>query len=173
MTLVEIMMVIGIIGITLTFGVPSMVSMVDDMRLSSTSNDYLGFLNVARSEAGKRGARVTVCASSAAGNYAACSAATSTDWAVGAVAFIDTNSDGVVDASETVVRVLDAQPAGLTIVGGTTTGGASAGRFLYKPSGASDSARTFAVCKTGRNRRDISVSLQGRAAVQTSTSVCP
>jgi len=171
MTLVEIMMVMGIIGITLTFGVPSMVNMVDDMRLTSVANDYLGFLNVARSEAGKRGARITVCATS---NYTSCSATSSTDWAVGAVAFIDANSDGVVQSTETVVRVLDAQPTGLTITASTTTGGANPGRFIYKPSGASDSARKFCIRKAARTGRDLSVSVQGRATVLTATAAaCP
>ena len=120
---------------------------------------------------GKRGARVTVCASS---TYTSCSAATSTDWAVGAVAFLDTNSNGTVDAGEAVIRVLDALPTGLSVTGSTTTGGASAGRFVYKPSGAADSARKFCIRKSARTGRDVSVSVQGRASVlSATTTACP
>ena len=169
MTLVEIMMVIGIIGITLTLGVPSMVSMVDDMRLSSSANDYLGFLNLARSEAGKRGLRITVCASS---DFINCSAPASQNWAVGALAFMDTNSDGVVNNSEAVVRVLDAMPPGVTVIAATATVGANNGFFRYIASGSADSVRSFVICKTGRAARNVSVSLPGRASVATGAT-CP
>lgn len=53
-TLLELMIVIAVIGITLAIGVPSLQSLIIDNRLSSSANDMLAAIQLARSEATKR-----------------------------------------------------------------------------------------------------------------------
>lgn len=60
-TLVELIVVITIVAILLTIGVPSYRYVTNSNRLSAEVNGLLGDLQFARSEAIKEGATVTVC----------------------------------------------------------------------------------------------------------------
>jgi type IV fimbrial biogenesis protein FimT len=64
-TLLELITVIAIIGITLALGVPSLQSIIVDSRLSSSANAMLSALQLARSEAAKR---VRFCGIAVSGN---------------------------------------------------------------------------------------------------------
>lgn len=94
------------------------------MRISAKTNDLLAFFQYARSEATKRGTRVTICVSS---DQATCAAATTTNWAVGALAFIDAGTIGQVDGSDTILRVLAAMPANFTV---TATAAFATGNYF-------------------------------------------
>ena len=63
--LIEVMVTLLVISVVVTLGAPSLADFINEMRLSATTNDLLSFFNYARSEAAKRGSRVTVCLSSA------------------------------------------------------------------------------------------------------------
>lgn len=164
--IVELLVTLIVVGVVVAMGAPAMADFINDMRLSATTNDVLTFFNYARSEAAKRGARVTICIST---DQATCATA-GTDWATGAVAFVDADNDGQVDTAETVLRVLNPMPTGVTI--NATTAFATNYYFYYRPSGAANSQGTLRVCRTGRMARDISVSSVGRPISQTTTTVC-
>ncbi|EIC29156.1 general secretion pathway protein H [Methylomicrobium album BG8] len=53
-TLLELLVVVAIMGITLAIGVPSLQSFIVDNRLTTSANDMLTALQAARSEATKR-----------------------------------------------------------------------------------------------------------------------
>jgi type IV fimbrial biogenesis protein FimT len=163
--LVEVLITLMVAAVVITMGAPSMADFINDMRLSAATNDVLGFFNYARSEAAKRGTRVTMCISS---DQATCST-TGTDWATGAIAFVDTNADGQVTAGETVLRVMNPN-SGVTMI--ATAAFATDYYFAYRPSGAASSQGTLRLCRKGRNARDISVSPVGRPMSQTTTTVC-
>ncbi|MDT4855586.1 Chthon cassette protein D [compost metagenome] len=80
-TLIELMVVIAIIAILASIGVPSFRTLLLDNRLTSTSTSVLGALQFARSEAITLRARIRVCAANA--NQSAC--ANSTNWGNGAL----------------------------------------------------------------------------------------
>jgi len=71
--------VIAIVGILAAVGAPSFSTFLNNSRLNSTSSQLLNELNLARSEAVKRNARVLVCVRNAAGT----DCGTSTNWAAG------------------------------------------------------------------------------------------
>jgi type IV fimbrial biogenesis protein FimT len=76
-SLVELMVVITIVSILLTVGVPSYRYVTNSNRISSEVNGLLGDLQFARSEAIKEGSTVTVCPPNA--DSSAC-AANSSRW---------------------------------------------------------------------------------------------
>lgn len=167
-SLIELMVTVAVIGVTAVMAGPALGDFVSDMRISAKTNDLLAFFNVARSEAAKRGTRVAICISS---NQATC-ATGGTDWATGALAFIDADGNGQVNGSDTILRVLDAMPANFTVT--ATTAFATGYFFYYRPSGAASSPGTLRLCRSGRPARNISVSAIGRVmSTTTPVTTCP
>jgi type IV fimbrial biogenesis protein FimT len=80
-TLIELLVTISIAAILLALGVPSMGDFLRSNRVSGATNDLAAMLYLARSEAVKRGANVTVCPDSDADST--CEA--TTDWNDGVV----------------------------------------------------------------------------------------
>ena len=163
--LIELLVTMLIVGVVMAMGAPSLAGFINDMRLSAATNDLLSFFNYARSEAAKRGTRVTICISA---DQATCATA-GTDWSAGAVAFVDADADGQVDVGETVLRVLN-PTSNVSII--ATTAFATNYYFAYRPSGAASSQGTLRLCHSGRVARDVSVSSVGRPMSQTTTTVC-
>lgn len=60
LTLIEIMITLGVAAIVLSFGVPRFQLLMQNNRISTYTNALIGSLNLARSEAIKRGSQVTI-----------------------------------------------------------------------------------------------------------------
>ncbi|MBK8535774.1 MAG: GspH/FimT family pseudopilin [Candidatus Competibacteraceae bacterium] len=113
-TLIELIITVAIAAILLAIGVPSFQEMMRNNRVAAHTNDLLSSLNLARSEAIKRGVRVSLCKSSDG-----LSCATTGDWTQGWIVFVDTDNDATVDAGENILRVHGALTGGDTLVGST------------------------------------------------------
>lgn len=61
-TLIELMIVIALIAVIASFAVPQFGRMIESNRVISTTNSIVGLINFSRSEAIRRGERVTVTA---------------------------------------------------------------------------------------------------------------
>lgn len=61
-TLVELMIVLALIAVIASFAIPQFGRMIDNNRVVSTTNSIVGLLSFSRSEAIRRGARVTATA---------------------------------------------------------------------------------------------------------------
>lgn len=83
-TLIELMITLALAAIILTLGVPSFRDIILNNRAATQSNELVTAMNVARSEAVRRGARVSVCPSN---DQATCTGGT--DWAIGWIVFLD------------------------------------------------------------------------------------
>ena len=68
-TLVELMVTVAVLAIIAAFAAPSFTRVIEDNRVTTQANDLLTSIALARSEAVKRGATVTI--SPAAGGYGA------------------------------------------------------------------------------------------------------
>lgn len=101
-TLIELLVAISILAILLTIGVPSFRDFFVENRVKAVTTDFLSSLNLARSEAIKRGGRVVVCKSS--NPTAANPTCSSGAWSQGWVVFVDVNNNAVRDAGETVLQ---------------------------------------------------------------------
>nr|WP_259372072.1 GspH/FimT family pseudopilin [Caldimonas mangrovi] len=99
LTLVELMVVIAVVTILGTLSSGSMQALIDRTRLESSTFDFLGDLQFARSEAITRGLPVSICPSS---DGAAC--AEGDAWHLGWIVFVDAEGDGSVSDPALVLR---------------------------------------------------------------------
>lgn len=86
-TLVELMVTVAVLAIVLAIGVPSFQNAIAGNQVTSAANDFLATINMARAEAIRRGARVTVCKGGAAATQ--CDANAASDWKDGWIVFVD------------------------------------------------------------------------------------
>jgi len=153
-TLIELLVTLSVAAILLTIAVPNFRMFVLNSRMSSQANDLITALNMARSEAVKRAANVSVCASS---DGATCTGTWGQGWIVR-------------DAAGTPIRVQQALGGASTLSGGTDVASTitftSSGRTtipssataatttltLCPPSPASVKGRAIQIERTGRSR---------------------
>ncbi len=129
-TLIEMIVTVAIVAIFASIAVPSFSQLIKSNRVSTTTNEFISALVLARSEALKRSRDVTVCTSS---DQESCSA-TQTDFSKGWVVLADTDDPAVKD----VVKVHGGFDN--VFIGSGTK------KFLtYRFSGRTDSAVTFEV----------------------------
>ncbi len=122
-TLIELLVTISIAVILMTVAVPGFQDFFRNNRLASQSNDLLASLALARSEAIRRGTRVTLC-KSADPTAATPACSTSGTWAQGWIVFADIEdgqngrpgTTGVINTNDQVIRVFSALPSS-TLVG--------------------------------------------------------
>ncbi len=119
-TLYELLITMLIVGVVLSLGIPNLTAFTANSRVTTTSNDLLSALAVARSEAARSKTNVTVCASNDSMTAApTCSGTFDDGWIV----FADLNGDiARAGANENVLRAFPAIDAALDIV---TNGGAT------------------------------------------------
>ena len=157
-TILELMVVSVIIALIFAIAVPSFRDLALGSHLSSTAHNLLASVQFARSEAIKRNATVSVCASS---DGATC--AGSGGWEQGWI---------VRDASGAVYQRVQAQDAGYHV---TQTGGTLP--LSFQPIGIGASAAVFTVCRNdpiGIQERVVSVRASGQSYVtNTETGTCP
>jgi type IV fimbrial biogenesis protein FimT len=112
-TLIEVMVVLGIASIILALAVPNFRDFVARNRLDGAAQDMMASLQLARSEATRRGGQVTLRLDGTAG---------SKNWGSGWTMFADTDRDGVLDTGEEVIRQGMALTAPLTLIGSSNFG---------------------------------------------------
>ena len=164
--LIELMVVLGIMGIILAMSAPQLEQMINNNRISTAASDLLTDFTFARATAVTRGQWIGICASS---DQAGCTA--STTWASGRIIYVDANRNSTFDAGDTILRVRDTLSGGLTLA--PTTAGAN---LYFRPSGPSgpSTTNTFRLCRPAYKGRDIVVSATGRVnSVAHSTTSCP
>ena len=111
-SLIELLVVLAISALLLGLAVPSFGGLVRDTRLSTAANELHSAIFYTRSEAIKRGRRVTICTSV---DGQSCSAGAG--WHAGWIVFDDANGNGLRDPDEALLRVGQAQRAGITVTG--------------------------------------------------------
>ena len=157
-TLIELMIAIALVGILLATAVPALDDFTNDARQTGSINDFISSIHVARNTAITTNSRVTMCASASGTN---CELAS---WDSGWIVFGDLNSNGSVDASETIVSA-SAAVEGLDILSGEFPAA-----LMYRPNGrAMTGALTgnsgeFAVCdfRGAAHAKVILIELSGR-----------
>lgn len=168
-SLPELMVVMALIAVLLAAAVPSFGAMTDTVRLNALQSDLLAHLQLARSEAIKRAARVAVCKSA---DKRRC--ATAGGWEQGWIVFFDANNDGVRDAAETLVQSGDGAVGGLL-----ASGNQNVARYVSfdsdgeaRMASGAFQAGTITMCRASAgpvDARQIVINAFGRPRVQKST----
>lgn len=145
-TLIELMVTIAVLAVVLGIAIPSFSNIVSSNRVDGGAQELYGALQLARSEAVKRRARVSICRSNA--DYDEC--ADGDDWSAGWL---------MVTSDDELLRVWEAQ--GLEIEG------PSAG-VTFLASGMVSSSEEFSITVpncTGDQVREIKVRIVGSATL--------
>lgn len=176
-TLIELMVTLAVFGIIASIAAPSFMTMIRDNRIITQSNNLVGSLQLARSEAVKRGVQVTVRSTSG----------TNSVWEQGWDVFTDWDGDGLFEddgdpnlcevEEDCLLRAQADLPISLTL----RTGGSYTVWLAYLPSGLPVSSvgngdDTFRLCSANgdmTNARAVAISTTGRPATTTGTTACP
>lgn len=174
-TLIELMFTIVVLGVLLGFGIPNFREFMMNGRMTNAANDLLGDLNLARSEAVKRRAQVTVCGTNGSATPGCSSSGSEfSAWLV----FVDTNGDNAFQNAEQVLRQHDR-------VASTVTGTATGNLYVsYRHTGfsTSTSASQVIFCDERKNAmtvgnfpaaRAVVIGPSGRSGVTRPSSGCP
>lgn len=168
-TLIELLVTLAIAAILMALAGPSFTSFLKNNRLTTVTNDLLGDLVVARSEAAKRGAPVTICVST---NGTSCTGGG--DWFSGRLIYAGLGTT-TSPASSNIIRVSQPTSNGTTI----SISGFSSGNFVsYSTSGkataTSNAGGTYKICddRAGPYGKLITITPNGRPLLETAQS-CP
>ncbi len=166
-TLVELLITLAIVTILLTQAVPAFRSVITNNKLVTKTNQLVTVLYLARSEAVKRGSRVTFC-KSADGVQCANVGGYEQGWLV----FTDPNNDGDFGAGERLIRSTNASAnAGVTISGNAPVAqyvSYMPGGWVRQTNGALQMG-TLTVC-VGNQARKVIINRVGR--IRTEKAVC-
>ncbi|MFZ6676230.1 GspH/FimT family pseudopilin [Undibacterium sp. Xuan67W] len=182
-TLIELMLVIVIVGVLASIGIPSYRTFISTGKITTATSSLHGALLLARTEAIKRGKNVTICRSETANAAVpSCSTTDSTPgtnsgWADGWIIFTDDNNNGTYQPGNNPPEILifaqGSQAKDLTDISimpsvpqkfltFNSTGqvfGASIQMLVNKPTWDSDTSHNRYIC----------IASGGRARVSTST----
>jgi type IV fimbrial biogenesis protein FimT len=176
LTLIELLVAIAVLAVLLTVAVPSFDNARLGTNLVSFTNTLLAHLQLARSEAIKRNARVALCKSA---DGSTCMA--TGGWDQGWIIFHDANNNGSREDSETVIQRGETLATGFSLTGNTPVA-----RYIsYDATGATKltsgafQAGTLTLCRAaptvGGQGRKIVISATGRPRVEQTNNVtaCP
>jgi len=157
-TLIELMITLMVMGVVIFIAVPNFADLIRNNRITTSSNELVIAMQIARSEAVKRSDEVTVCARASDGSQS-CSGDADT-WAQGWLVWHDADNDNSVDDGE-VVRSwsplsddlqVDAGNASIAFDSQGFSTGAGTSNYTLEPDG----------CPTGEDRMTVSVGPTGR-----------
>lgn len=160
-TLVELIMVLAVLSILVTIGIPSFMHATASNKVTTASNGMLTNLNLAKSNAIKTGKNVILCKSS---NGTSCDS--SLNWNQGWIIYSDNDGNGDADrdpdSGDNIISVQSAMDSSLnfTFVTGDfvrfTPSGRSnvAGRFCFENSHTASNSRAIVINQAGRFRSE-------------------
>lgn len=126
-SLVELLVALAVAAVLAGIAVPSFAALMRDTRLTNAANDLLGAILYVRSEAIKRGRRVTICTSSGLSDCEP-----DVGWHAGWIVFEDGNGNGAREDGERLLLVGNGLDRGVVV-----TGNAPLRDYVsYLPSGA-------------------------------------
>lgn len=159
-TLGELLLTLAITSVLLVGAVPGFVTLQRENRLTAVTNELITALYLARSEAVKRGTRVTFCASTDGEHCAVDGLGYQRGWIV----FTDPNDSGDLDAGEVALAVSQARVV-------TIKGNALVQRYVsYVATGAARTTSgalqmgTLTLCSPPSGR-EVTINVGGRVRV--------
>lgn len=140
-SLIELMIVLAIIAIVAAVALPSYEGITRSNNITAATNNLMGALQVARSEAVTRRMRVTVCPST---DGTSCSGGNS--WNAGGLVILNTGG--------TVLRVIPPTEDGVAVTGT---------QVEYRGDGSSTAGGSLSITHSGGGSKAVKVNLIGQA----------
>lgn len=165
LTLIELMVTLAVAIILLSAGIPLMQGFIAKNRSTTEANALVSALNLARSEAVKSGAPVTVCpVDDPAAENPGCGTGDVLNWTNGFLVFLDENGNRTVDSSDQRVRRWDPLHVETVFAEAPT-----AVQFLA--TGEAASAEEFEL-RSGESSPERCVSVNAVGQIQTEPKAC-
>ncbi len=176
-TLIELMVTVSVVAVLLAIGVPSFARLISANRIATQTNEFVGALNLARSEAIRRSDGVSI--RSTAGTI---------DFAGGWKIFKDPDLDGVIAATADVLRESSGLNGQITLKRVTRTGAGCTGTYtdatganpylVFNSRGGNDAGAPayFRLCDAGNSSvkgRIVSVGTVGKVSLECAALTCP
>ncbi len=142
-SLIELMVAIVVLAIIISMAVPSFSTVIKNNRMTTLTNQLILDLNLARSEAVKRGATVILCRSAAPASSGC--GGSSKDWTTGWIVFASQDSNTTYDnGTDIIIKRSEVSSPGMRIMANTAADTAIA----FNPDGfkASTGSSVFALC---------------------------
>ena len=160
-TILELLVGVAILAITMALAAPNFIDMVKNNRISSASSDFMGALQLAKTEAASRVRPVSICKSNADGDDCVGGG----DWQQGWLIFVDLNANGDLNGDDTIIFVNQALDDQITF--GGTDGVKDS--ITFNPSGTTSltSTETLILCDErdfDNSAKGILISITGRAS---------
>ena len=161
-SLIETLVVIALLAIFAVFAIPMFSDLTQNNRMRAQVSNLVGQFAQARTEAMRRGFRVTMCP----GTESGCSG---NQWENGLIAFVDIDADGVRDSGEEIILV------GAALTGNNTMRSDQFSTFIsFRYDGASTAVDgsanpgSFVVCDSrgfGEHARALNILATGRIKI--------
>lgn len=163
-TIVELVVCLAVVSILVTTGVPAFSNFIQSNRLSESTFDLLGTINLARSEAVKRRTRVVLCRSvNPAATTPSCGGTANT-WTKGWLVFATGDGNNTYEpATDTLLETGWVDSPDVTVITNST----SSNNLEYNADGTTNEGggtARFAICdkRSGAYGRQINVPPHGR-----------
>jgi type IV fimbrial biogenesis protein FimT len=177
-TLIELMVTIGVAGVLAGIAIPSFKSTIQNNRLTTSANELVTALNLARSEAVKRGLSVTV---RKVDSNSSTNLSSTANWEDGWDVFTDADSDGNFESGDVLIRNFTALPNSYTLRGNvvaTPPPDGFDGYISFNSRGRSHNSGYFVLCDDSdgnqtaeaNTSRLIIVNTVGRVQIGTDTN---
>ena len=135
----ELMVTISIAAIVLGIAIPNFSGLITSSRLTTSANQFVAALNLARSEAVKRGMSVTV---RPVDNASFTKKSAGANWEDGWDVFSDSDGDGTFDAGvDSLIRTYEGLHSNYTLIGNN-----NANFIRYDRDGLSRQPGSFIIC---------------------------
>lgn len=169
-TLVELMVTLGIVVILVSLAMPNMRDILQNTRITTSANDLISDVNMARSEAIKRATNVQMCTWNSTTSPTAPACNGGGNWSLGRVIWADTNGNGVCCDATEVIRSREG------ITPGTLTPTAAIDPLVFNSRGLPVNSITFRLCDSRgtSHARNITISTTGLPSTpSTAVASCP
>jgi type IV fimbrial biogenesis protein FimT len=170
-TLVELAIALALAATLVVIALPSFADWIAEVEVMNEARHLAAAMGVARSEAIKRGDRVSLCKSR---DRLQCDVGAS--WGDGFIVYVDADHDGNVDSGvEPILRIAEAAPSGISVSGNRPV----ADYVSFTPLGTARllsgalQMGTITVCRSGRRGADVILVQTGRVRIAKTAARCP